>query len=137
MAVIIQAENLTKTYNDIIAVDGISFTVRTGEVFGFLGPNGAGKTTTMKMIACVSPRSSGALAVFDKDPEQHPTEIKQKIGVVPQETNLDPDFSCSGNLTTYARYFDILPIPDPSAKIMNNYGRFNICHMNNHTMNHA
>ncbi|MCX6696917.1 MAG: ABC transporter ATP-binding protein [Methanoregula sp.] len=107
MAVIIQAENLTKTYNDIIAVDGISFTVRTGEVFGFLGPNGAGKTTTMKMIACVSPRSSGALAVFDKDPEQHPTEIKQKIGVVPQETNLDPDFSCSGNLTTYARYFDI------------------------------
>ena len=107
MAVIIQAENLTKTYNDIIAVDGISFTVRTGEVFGFLGPNGAGKTTTMKMIACVSPRSSGTLAVFDMDPEQHPTEIKQKIGVVPQETNLDPDFSCSGNLTTYARYFDI------------------------------
>ena len=107
MSVIIQATDLTKTYNGVVAVDGISFTVRTGEVFGFLGPNGAGKTTTMKMIACVSPRTSGALSVFDMDPERQPTEIKQNLGVVPQETNLDPDFTCSGNLTTYARYFDI------------------------------
>ena len=107
MSVIIQANDLTKTYNGVVAVDGISFTVRTGEVFGFLGPNGAGKTTTMKMIACVSPRTSGALSVFDMDPERQPTEIKQNLGVVPQETNLDPDFTCSGNLTTYARYFDI------------------------------
>ena len=107
MSVIIQANDLTKIYNGVVAVDGISFTVRTGEVFGFLGPNGAGKTTTMKMIACVSPRTSGALSVFDMDPERQPTEIKQNLGVVPQETNLDPDFTCSGNLTTYARYFDI------------------------------
>jgi len=105
--VIIQAQDLTKTYNGVVAVDGIGFTVRTGEVFGFLGPNGAGKTTTMKMIACVSPRTSGTLSVFGMDPERQPTEIKQEIGVVPQETNLDPDFTCSGNLTTYARYFDI------------------------------
>jgi len=76
-------------------------------VFGFLGPNGAGKTTTMKMIACVSPRTAGTLSVFDMDPERQPTEIKQNLGVVPQETNLDPDFTCSGNLMTYARYFDI------------------------------
>ena len=107
MPVIIQAQDLTKTYNGVVAVDGIGFTVRTGEVFGFLGPNGAGKTTTMKMIACVSPRTSGTLSVFGMDPERQPTEIKQEIGVVPQETNLDPDFTCSGNLTTYARYFDI------------------------------
>jgi lipooligosaccharide transport system ATP-binding protein len=105
--VIIEAHDLTKNYNGVVAVDGISFTVSTGEVFGFLGPNGAGKTTTMKMIACVSPRTSGTLSVFDMDPERQPTEIKQEIGVVPQETNLDPDFTCSGNLTTYARYFDI------------------------------
>jgi lipooligosaccharide transport system ATP-binding protein len=104
---IIEARKLTKTYNGVVAVDGISFTVRTGEVFGFLGPNGAGKTTTMKMIACVSPRTAGTLSVFDMDPERQPTEIKQNLGVVPQETNLDPDFTCSGNLTTYARYFDI------------------------------
>jgi lipooligosaccharide transport system ATP-binding protein len=111
--VIIQAQDLTKTYNGVVAVDGIGFTVRAGEVFGFLGPNGAGKTTTMKMIACVSPRTSGTLSVFGMDPERQPTEIKQEIGVVPQETNLDPDFTCSGNLTTYARYFDI---PAPEAQ---------------------
>jgi lipooligosaccharide transport system ATP-binding protein len=90
-----------------MAVDGVSFSVQKGEIFGFLGPNGAGKTTTMKMIQCVSPRSGGSLRVFDLDPEKHPDAIKRRIGVVPQETNLDPDFTCEGNLLTYARYFDI------------------------------
>lgn len=88
-------------------MDGISFAVQKGEIFGFLGPNGAGKTTTMKMIQCVSPRSAGLLRVFDLDPDEHPAEIKRRVGVVPQETNLDPDFTCEGNLLTYARYFDI------------------------------
>jgi lipooligosaccharide transport system ATP-binding protein len=98
---------LKKSYGAVSAVDGISFTVRKGEIFGFLGPNGAGKTTTMKMIQCVSPRSGGTLSVFNLDPEVHPDAIKRRIGVVPQETNLDPDFTCEGNLITYARYFDI------------------------------
>jgi lipooligosaccharide transport system ATP-binding protein len=98
---------LKKSYGAVSAVDGISFTVRKGEIFGFLGPNGAGKTTTMKMIQCVSPRSGGTLRVFNLDPEVHPDAIKRRIGVVPQETNLDPDFTCEGNLVTYARYFDI------------------------------
>ncbi|MDD5025567.1 MAG: ABC transporter ATP-binding protein [Methanoregula sp.] len=115
MEEIIQARNLTKRYNDIVAVDGISFTVRAGEVFGFLGPNGAGKTTTMKMISCLSPRTTGSLAVFGMDPEEHPTVIKAKMGIVPQETNLDPDFTCAGNLTTYARYFDI-PAAEAQAR---------------------
>ncbi len=115
MEEIIQARNLTKRYNDVVAVDGISFTVRAGEVFGFLGPNGAGKTTTMKMISCLSPRTTGSLAVFGMDPEEHPTVIKAKMGIVPQETNLDPDFTCAGNLTTYARYFDI-PAAEAQAR---------------------
>jgi lipooligosaccharide transport system ATP-binding protein len=106
---IIEAQDLRKKFGDINAVDGITFAVRKGEVFGFLGPNGAGKTSTMKIIACVSPRSSGSIRVFDMDPETAPAEIKQRLGVVPQETNLDPDFSCYGNLFTYARYFDIPP----------------------------
>jgi len=110
---IIEARNLRKTYGDLVAVDGISFSVKKGEVFGFLGPNGAGKTTTMKMIACVSPRSSGVLSVFGMDPDTQPAEIKQRLGVVPQETNLDPDFTCFGNLFTYSGYFDI---PAPAAK---------------------
>ena len=106
---IIEAQDLRKKFGDINAVDGITFAVNKGEVFGFLGPNGAGKTSTMKIIACVSPRTSGAIRVFDMDPDTSPAEIKQRLGVVPQETNLDPDFSCYGNLFTYARYFDIPP----------------------------
>ena len=88
-------------------MDGIRFFVKKGEIFGFLGPNGAGKTTTMKMITCVSPRTSGSLRVLGMDPEKSPAEIKQRLGVVPQETNLDPDFTCFGNLFYYSRYFDI------------------------------
>src|SRR5208337_3683353 len=106
---IIEADDLTKTYNEIIAVSHIRFSVKKGEIFGFLGPNGAGKTTTMRMIECVSPRTSGTLRVFGMDPAINPAGIKQRIGVVPQETNLDPDFTCAGNLLTYARYFDIPP----------------------------
>ncbi len=106
---IIEASDLTKDYNGTVAVNHIRFSVRTGEVFGMLGPNGAGKTTTMRMIECVSPRTSGTLTVFGLDPDKNPAEIKQRIGVVPQESNLDPDFSCEGNLLTYARYFDIPP----------------------------
>jgi lipooligosaccharide transport system ATP-binding protein len=106
---IIEAEELKKIFGDVIAVDGISFTVKKGEVFGFLGPNGAGKTSTMKIIACVSPRTSGTVRVFGMDPDKYPAEIKQRLGIVPQESNLDPDFTCYGNLFTYSRYFDIPP----------------------------
>jgi len=106
---IIEAQELKKIFGDVIAVDSISFAVKKGEVFGFLGPNGAGKTSTMKIIACVSPRTSGVVKVFGMDPELFPAEIKQRLGVVPQETNLDPDFTCYGNLFTYSRYFDISP----------------------------
>ena len=106
-AVIIEADDLRKSFGGIAAVDGIRFTVRKGEIFGFLGPNGAGKTTTMKMITCVSPRSSGTLTVFGLDPDRDPAGIKSRLGVIPQETNLDPDYTCYGNLISYSRYFDI------------------------------
>jgi lipooligosaccharide transport system ATP-binding protein len=88
-------------------VDRIAFSVQEGEVFGFLGPNGAGKTTTMKMIQCASPKSGGILRVFGLDVDEHPREIKQQMGVVPQETNLDPDFTVYENLLMYSRYFGI------------------------------
>jgi lipooligosaccharide transport system ATP-binding protein len=104
---IIEAKDLRKNYGAVMAVDGICFEVRKGEIFGFLGPNGAGKTTTMKMITCVSPRSSGTLNVLGMDPDKNPAEIKGRLGVVPQETNLDPDFTCFGNLYYFSRYFDI------------------------------
>ncbi|MDD3069917.1 MAG: ABC transporter ATP-binding protein [Methanoculleus horonobensis] len=96
-----------KRFGDLVAVDHIAFRVREGEVFGFLGPNGAGKTTTMKMIQCISPKSGGTLEVFGMDVDTHHRRIKSRLGVVPQENNLDPDFSAYRNLLVYARYFGI------------------------------
>ncbi len=104
---VIEAGDLKKSYGGVTAVDGIRFTVKKGEIFGFLGPNGAGKTTTMKMITCISPRTSGSLTVFGMDPDEDPAAIKSRLGVIPQETNLDPDYTCYGNLLSYSRYFDV------------------------------
>ena len=107
METMVLAENLTKKFGDFVAVDAVNFYVDQGELFGFLGPNGAGKTTTMKMIYCVSPKTSGRLEVAGVDVDQNPRKIKELIGVAPQENNLDPDFTVIENLITYSRYFDI------------------------------
>jgi len=104
---VIEAEALTKKFEDLTAVDHISFRIRPGECFGFLGPNGAGKTTAIRMIQCVSPVTSGKLEVLGMDVSKSPREIKALIGVCPQEDNLDPDFTAWKNLLIYARYFGI------------------------------
>jgi lipooligosaccharide transport system ATP-binding protein len=113
---IIKAEGLVKRYGELTAVDGVTFQVEEGEMFGFLGPNGAGKTTTMKMIQCVSPKTSGKLEVFEMDASDHQREIKKLMGVVPQENNLDPDFTVYENLRNYSRYYDI-PRDDAEKRI--------------------
>ena len=105
--VLIEAENLTKKFEEFVAVDNINFKVFKSECFGFLGPNGAGKTTTMKMIHCVLPLTGGKLTVAGMDVTKQAREIKKMIGVAPQEDNLDPDFTVCHNLIVYARYFDI------------------------------
>jgi lipooligosaccharide transport system ATP-binding protein len=105
---IITARRLTKYYGPLKAVDGIDFEILKGECFGFLGPNGAGKTTVMRIIYCFMPPSSGEVKVFDMDISKKPSLIKSRIGVMPQEDNLDPDLSVFENLIVYARYFDIL-----------------------------
>lgn len=104
---VLEAKDLEKKFDDVIAVNKINFKVYEGEVFGFLGPNGAGKTSAMKMIQCVSPITSGELKVFGLNVNSNPREIKMLMGVVPQVDNLDPDFTVCGNLIEYARYFDI------------------------------
>ena len=96
---VIHASGLLKRYGDLTAVQNIDFSVVKGELFGFLGPNGAGKTTTMKMVQCVSPRTGGELRIFGRDPDTEGRVIRSLIGVVPQETNLDPDLSVLDNLT--------------------------------------
>jgi lipooligosaccharide transport system ATP-binding protein len=104
---VIIAERLTKKFEDLTAVDGISFAIHEGECFGFLGPNGAGKTTTIRMIQCVSPVTSGKLSVLDLDVNKDQRRIKASLGVAPQEDNLDPDFTVFRNLVVHARYFGI------------------------------
>jgi lipooligosaccharide transport system ATP-binding protein len=100
------ARALVKRFDSFEAVRGIEFRVGQRECFGFLGPNGAGKTTTMRMISCTSPPTSGELEVLGL-PVDLGRDIKRRLGVVPQESNLDEEVSVLDNLLIYARYFDI------------------------------
>jgi len=103
----VTASRLTKRFGDLIAVDGIDFELEVGECFGFLGPNGAGKTTTVRMIHAVTPITAGDLVVLGLRVDREPAAVKRRLGVVPQEENLDPDLTPWENLLVFARYFDI------------------------------
>jgi lipooligosaccharide transport system ATP-binding protein len=103
----VTAENLTKRYGDLTAVDGISFEIPEGVCFGFLGPNGAGKTSTVRMIHCVSPVTSGRLTVNGLPAHIDNRAIKQTTGVIPQEITLDVDLTVRENLAVFANFFDI------------------------------
>ncbi|MGV9769570.1 ABC transporter ATP-binding protein [Microbacterium sp. NPDC003461] len=109
---VIAAEGLRKTYRvkgkpDFVAVDGLSFEVAPGESFGLLGPNGAGKSTTMRMIGAVSSRTGGELSILGLDPDRHGPEIRSRLGVVPQQDNLDGELNARENLYIYGRYFGL------------------------------
>ena len=108
---LIEARALTKRFGSFVAVDGIDFAIHPGEAFGFLGPNGAGKSSTMRMIGCVSPVTSGVLRVLGLEPERDGPQIRSRLGVVPQEDNLDTELTVWDNLMIYGRYFD-LPRPE-------------------------
>ncbi|MSU40735.1 MAG: ABC transporter ATP-binding protein [Pedosphaera sp.] len=113
----IEAVALTKRYNTFTAVNEINFTVARGECVALLGPNGAGKTTTIRMATCFSPVTQGQIRVFGLDVMREPRAAKARMGICPQEDNLDPDFSARKNLLVYARYFglashDIAPRAD-------------------------
>jgi lipooligosaccharide transport system ATP-binding protein len=103
----VSGRGLTKSYGERVAVDGIDFEVEPGICFGFLGPNGAGKTTTMKMIYGLATVDGGELLVLGLDARRARRAIKSRIGVVPQETNLDGDLTVRENLLQQARYFGI------------------------------
>ena len=104
---LVEARGLTKKFDDFVAVDAIDFDIKKGEAFGFLGPNGAGKTSTMKMITTVSPISDGKMTVFGLDPATQGRAIRSRLGVVPQEDNLDLELTVSENLYIYGRYHDM------------------------------
>ncbi len=88
-------------------VCGINFDVERGKCFGFLGPNGAGKTTTLRMIEGISPITSGSLHVFNQALPVNGKKIRARLGIVPQEDNLDPDFTVIENLQMYGVYFGV------------------------------
>ncbi|WP_091673732.1 ABC transporter ATP-binding protein [Amycolatopsis marina] len=106
-APLVQGKALVKRFGEFEAVKGIDLEVRRGEAFGFLGPNGAGKSSTMRMIACVSPRSDGDLTVLGMDPERDGPRIRARMGVVPQQDNLDNELTVRQNLQVYGRYFGL------------------------------
>jgi lipooligosaccharide transport system ATP-binding protein len=105
----VRATALRKSYGDRVAVDSVDFEVPQGICFGFLGPNGAGKTTTMKMIYGLATIGGGDLRVLGMDGAHERRRIKARLGVVPQETNLDGELSLRENLLVHARYFGLDP----------------------------
>jgi ABC-2 type transport system ATP-binding protein len=104
----IDAVNLTKKFKDITAVDGLTFHVDEGEVFGFLGPNGAGKTTTVRMLCCLIARTSGEsrIAGYDTGNDSDSLKIRKIIGLIPENVGLYGELSAYRNLDFYARLYD-------------------------------
>ena len=103
----IQIRGLVKQYGAQCVVDGVDLSVKSGECFGLLGPNGAGKTTTLRMLLGSTSPSSGDIKVLGYEIPRQAREMRSKVGLVPQLDNLDPDFTVTENLYTYASYFGL------------------------------
>ena len=107
MQPVVTATKLTKTYADHAVVDAIDLEVKAGECFGLLGPNGAGKTTTLRMMVGMTPPDGGKLQVLGHAIPAQARQMRSRLGVIPQQDTLDPDFSVIENLRTYASYFGL------------------------------
>ncbi len=103
----IKVKDLVKKYGSLRAVDGISFTVEKGELFGLLGPNGAGKTTTISVLATLLPADGGSVSVGGHDLGSRPQEVRQLIGIVPQEIALYTDLTARDNLEFWGRLYGL------------------------------
>lgn len=113
---VIEAEALEKRYGDVHAVRGVSFSIQAGACIGLLGPNGAGKTTIMRMITATAAPTAGRLRLFGKAPAELGRAMRERVGLVPQEDNLDPDLSVRQNLEVYGRYFG-LPAAETAKRV--------------------
>jgi ABC-2 type transport system ATP-binding protein len=104
----IEAEGLTKKFGDLTAVDGVTFRVEEGEVFGFLGPNGAGKTTTVRMLCCLISKTSGEARIrgHEVGNEEDSLKIRKLIGLVPDNVGLYDSLSAYDNLDFYGKLYD-------------------------------
>jgi len=99
---VIQVQNLTRKFGDLVAVDHVEFGVYQGEIFGFLGPNGAGKTTTVRMLTGVIDPSEGSVTILGHDTRKESLLSREHIAVVPEEANVYLDFSVWKNLMLMA-----------------------------------
>jgi ABC-2 type transport system ATP-binding protein len=102
----IEVENLTKRYDDVPAMDDVSFTVEKGEIFGILGPNGAGKTTTVESIAGLRRPDSGTIRVLELDPQQDRDELRRRLGVQLQEARLPDRIKVGEALDLYSSFYE-------------------------------
>jgi len=107
MSTIVEVKDLVKKFDDLTAVDHVSFGIETGEVFGLLGPNGAGKTTTISMISCLIDPTEGEVVVDGNSTRSKPTAVKATLGVVPQDVALYPTLSAAENLAFWARMYGL------------------------------
>lgn len=103
----ITVEGLTKEYNGKLALDNVSFDVKKGEVFGYLGPNGAGKSTTIKILSGLIEQTSGNAFINGLDIRRERVEIKKRIGVVPETSNLYPELSVIENLLFVSKLYHV------------------------------
>lgn len=104
---IIEVKNLTKKFNDLTAVDHVSFEVKKGEIFGFLGPNGAGKTTTINILSTILSPTEGTASINKFDVLTQKNEVRKSIGIVFQDPSLDDRLTAEENLRFHARLYGV------------------------------
>jgi ABC-2 type transport system ATP-binding protein len=106
---VIQVHQLTKSYGEVRAVQGVDFEVRSGEIFAMLGPNGAGKSTTVEILEGLRPRDGGDVSVLGIDPARDPHQLKSRIGVVLQHTVFPNKIRVSEVIDLYAKLYNVRP----------------------------
>lgn len=107
MGAIVEVAGLVKRFGDVTAVDGVSFDIEQGEIFGLLGPNGAGKTTTISAISCLIAADAGEIRVAGKSADRDSIALRRDLGVVPQEIAIYPTLTAAENLRFWARMYGL------------------------------
>jgi len=103
----IEVENLTKKFNDFVAVNNISFSIQKGEIFAFLGPNGAGKTTTIRMLTTLLKPTSGKIKINGYDPLENQNGARQSFGIVFQDPSLDEELTALENMEFHGVIYQV------------------------------
>jgi ABC-2 type transport system ATP-binding protein len=104
---VIKVKELTKIFNDFVAVDRVSFAVRQGEIFAFLGPNGAGKSTTIKILTTLLHPTSGEVQINGFDPVKNQDEVRQSFGIVFQDLSLDDELTAYENMDFHGILYNV------------------------------